>query len=241
MCFPAVRKLCSRVRVNSCSGCVMRFVCWATWPAVCPWKLLPCSPDGGGWWHSFPLGWYLIGLSVWLFLFIHFLQSLQQYLHLLLFLSLCFFAHVLPFCSYVFKLKCFLPLSTSVPLPLVFLLLSDFFFFLSSSSSCLSRSSLLPNLRNSGGIDWRSQPLFSSPCTNLLFSERLTHWWSPGGPGCTATNTHTRTHAYTHTHILLHIRNQCQMLMHYHITVEKHTQTMAYMLTITCTVLPHTL
>lgn len=91
MCFPAVRKLCSRVRVNSCSGCVMRFVCWATWPAVCPWKLLLCSPDGGGWWHSSPLGWYLIGLIVWLFLFIHFLQSLQQYLHLLLFLSLCFF------------------------------------------------------------------------------------------------------------------------------------------------------
>lgn len=115
-------------------------------------------------------------------------------------LPLCFFAHVLPFCSYVFKLKCFLPLSTSVPLPLVFLLLSDFFFFLSSSSSCLSRSSLLPNLRNSGEIDWWSQPLFSSPCTNLLFSERLTQWWSPGGPGCTATNTHTRTHTYSYTY-----------------------------------------
>lgn len=86
--------------------------------------------------------------------------------------------------------------------------------------------SLPHNLRNSRGIDWRSQPLISPPPSYLLFSQTLTPRWYPGGLRGAASSAHmheadircrciiTSQHKNTHSSAHTQQHTQCK-LMHY--------------------------
>lgn len=138
--------------------------------------VLGCCPGRTGWGQLPPLGWHLIGLlSAFGCLSLSSLPSLSATVSMSLSCSI-----------FVFFFLLSPPLPTPPPhwnalwshLP-------------QSCRLSVSLSLSLPlNLSNSRGIDWWLQPLISPPSSYLLFSQTLTHWWSPGGFHCAATNTH---------------------------------------------------
>ncbi len=134
--------------------------------------VLGSCPGRNGWGGLSPLGWHLIGLlSAFGCLSLHSLPSLFATVSMSLSTSL----------FHPLFLSSSSPSSTSSALNTLWLhLLQPCRLSLSLSLSLSlfvrpSHSSLPPNLRNSRGIDWWSQPLVSPPSSNLLFTHTLTH------------------------------------------------------------------